>query len=126
MASCCGFPAHYRFREIATEFFQARQEAQSRRAHRRKVVPLDPPSLAVTSRGTPWTESGFRSSFFTLIGKLEAKGAVAPGLTFHGLRHTLGKLIIEAGGTKEHVKALIGDSRRAQQLRIAILEAGPT
>lgn len=102
-------PAHYKLREILAEGAQARKEAQSRRSKRRKVVPIDPPTLAVTSKGKSWTESGFRASFFKLIGELEEKGAVAPGLTFHGLRHTLGKLIVEAGGTLAMVKAIIGD-----------------
>jgi integrase len=102
-------PAHYRFREIAAAAFQARRESHTRRSHRRKVVSLDPPTLAVTTRGSPWTESGFRASFFALIRKLEGQGKVAPGLTFHGLRHTLGMLIMEAGGTIEQVKIIIGD-----------------
>ena len=93
-------PAHYRFREITAEAFKARQEAQAKRTRRRKVVPLDPPTLAVTSRGTPWTESGFRASFFKLIRKLVKDGKVAPGLTFHGLRHTLGKQTIRSGAAQ--------------------------
>jgi integrase len=102
-------PTHYRLRQILVEAAEARKAAQARRSRRRKVVPIDPPTLAVTSKGKTWTESGFRASFFKLIGALEEKGAVAPGLTFHGLRHTLGKLIVEAGGTPAMVKAIIGD-----------------
>jgi hypothetical protein len=42
--------------------------------------------LCVSSRGAPWTENGFRSSFFKHIQKLEKARSVEPGLTFHGLR----------------------------------------
>jgi len=31
------------------------------------------------------------------------------GLIFHGLRHTLGKLVIEGGGSKEDVAMVLGD-----------------
>ena len=83
------------------------------RASRRKVLPFDPPTLAVSSRGTAWTESGFRASFFKLVKRLEREGKVKPGLTFHGLRHTMGKLVIEAGGSKEDVGMILGDRSSA-------------
>lgn len=102
-------PAHYRLREILAEAFVARREHLTRRARRKKVLPIDPPTLAVTSRGKAWTPSGFRASFFRLIKALERAKKVQPGLTFHGLRHTLGKLIIEAGGTKEDVGMILSD-----------------
>ncbi len=35
--------------------------------------------------------------------------AVRPGLAFHGLRHTMVKLVIEAGGSKEDVGMILGD-----------------
>lgn len=102
-------PAHYRLREILREAAAARQEALAARAKRRTVLPFDPPSLVVTSRGRQWTTSGFRASFFKLIAVLEAEGLVGPGLTFHGLRHTVGKLVMEAGGSKEDVGMLLSD-----------------
>ena len=74
---------------------------------------MDPTTLAVTSRGRAWTESGFRASFFTLIRKLKAAGAVAPGLTYHGLRHTLGKLVVEAGGDAGDAARILGDRSEA-------------
>jgi integrase len=77
------------------------------------VVPIDQPTICVTSHGTPWTESGLRASFFKLIRKLEADGKVKPGLTFHGLRHTVGRLIIEAGGTARDVQILLDDRSEA-------------
>ena len=55
--------------------------------------PSDAVQLAVTSKGRPWTESGFNSTFGKFIDRLEAEGDVGPGLTMHGLRHTLGTRI---------------------------------
>lgn len=102
-------PAHFALREAIAAALQERKAAFSRRVRRNKVIHVDPPTLAVTSRGKLWTESGFRASFFALLRQLQKRGLIEPGLTFHGLRHTVGKLIIEAGGTKEMVKTLLGD-----------------
>lgn len=106
-------PAHFRLREILTEAADVRRERLLRRARRRKVLPIDPSTLAVNRYGKTWTASGFRASFFKLIGKLEQEGLVQPGLTFHGLRHTMGKLVIEAGGSKEDVGMILGDRSMA-------------
>ncbi len=46
--------------------------------------------IAVTSHGAPWTEGGFNASWAKLKQALEREGLIAPGLTPHGLRHTLG------------------------------------
>lgn len=106
-------PAHFQLREILNQAAGWRKDRLKQRARRRKVLPIDPPTLAVTSKGKAWTESGFRASFFGLIGRLVEKGKVRPGLTFHGLRHTLGKLVIEAGGSKEDVAMILGDRSMA-------------
>ena len=45
--------------------------------------------LCANSRGKPWTEDGFRTSFFRFLQSLHAKGLVGTGLTFHGLRTSL-------------------------------------
>src|ERR1051325_11616335 len=55
------------------------------------------PVILIGARGQPFTESGLRTSFFRLIRTLVAEGAVQPGLSFHGLRHTLGTTLAEAG-----------------------------
>ena len=106
-------PAHFRLRAILDEAAVARKDRLRQRARRRKVLPIDPPTLAVTSRGRSWTDSGFRASFFSLIRSLVKEGKVRPGLTFHGMRHTLGKLVIEAGGAKEDVAMILGDRSMA-------------
>jgi site-specific recombinase XerD len=53
--------------------------------------------IAVNSYGQSWTESGFNASWGTFKKGLEAEGLVEPGLTMHGLRHTLGTRLREAG-----------------------------
>lgn len=106
-------PAHYRLREILMIGAEVRKARQVTRARRRKVLPIDPPTLAVSSYGKAWTASGFRASFFKLVKRLATEGKVKPGLTFHGLRHTLGKLVIEAGGSKEDVGMILGDRSMA-------------
>ena len=102
-------PAHFRLRAVLHEAAEARKVKLKRRARRYRVVSIDPPTLTVTSRGNSWTEAGFRASFFKLVRSLRQEGKVRPGLTFHGLRHTMGKLVIEAGGSKEDVKIILGD-----------------
>jgi integrase len=53
--------------------------------------------LALNSRGRPWTIEGHKASFFKLIRTWQQSGQVAPGLTFHGLRHTAATRLREAG-----------------------------
>jgi integrase len=53
--------------------------------------------IALNFRGQAWTESGFNSSFRSFRLELEREGLVAPGLTRHGLRHTLATRLREAG-----------------------------
>lgn len=69
--------------------------------------------LAVNSRGKPWTESGFRASFFKRIAKLKAAGLIEPGCTFHGLRHTIGTFARNQGESNYRVAAAIGDRTTA-------------
>lgn len=71
----------------------------------------DATTLVTGSRGKPYTQSGFQSRFFKFIKKLERHELVDSGLTFHGLRHTTGRLIIEAGGTIEDVMEILAVTR---------------
>lgn len=68
---------------------------------------VKPMTLVATHRGTQFTESGFRASFFKVIRHLKEKGAVADGLTFHGLRHSVAKDIIDAGGSTKQAMAVL-------------------
>jgi len=64
--------------------------------------------FAIGQRGRPFTASGFRASFFKLVHRLQAEGKVGEGLTFHGLRHTVGKLLAEAGCDTKRIAAVLG------------------
>jgi integrase len=90
--------------------------------------------LALTSTGTPWTQNGFRASFFKRVRALQAKGLIRPGATFHGLRHTIATLASNDGESDRRVAAAIGDKSPAmaqiyareadrQTAQAAILEA---
>lgn len=69
--------------------------------------------LALNSRRQPWTESGFRASFFKRIAKLKEAGRIEPGCTFHGLRHTIGTFARNQGESNFRVAAAIGDRTTA-------------
>lgn len=88
-------PAHFRLRAIL------------------ETAPKVSTIMAVNLKGQPWTENGFRASFFKFLGKLERSGKIGKGLTYHGLRHTVGKLIIDAGGTTRDVQAILGHRSEA-------------
>ncbi|ODA67098.1 Phage integrase family protein [Methyloligella halotolerans] len=73
----------------------------------------DAVTIAANSRGLPWTESGFRASWRTFRGRLEKAGLVAPGLTFHGLRHTYGTILAEEGFDDRTIADALGHSTEA-------------
>ena len=64
--------------------------------------------ISVNSRGLPWTETGFNASFRTFEKSLEQEGAIATGLTPHGLRHTLGTRLREAGADNRTIADVLG------------------
>jgi integrase len=53
--------------------------------------------------GTGWTESGLSHAF-----KKATKAAGLSGVVFHGLRHTAGKKLAEAGCTNKEIQAVLG------------------
>jgi integrase len=89
---------------------QSAIEAQDKALRARKGY--DPVCEAVqisaNSFGSAWTESGFNSSWSKLRNRLLAEGKVAPGLTFHGLRHTLGTRLKEAGASDQQIADILG------------------
>jgi integrase len=80
------------------------------------AAPHDAITVAATTNGTPWTESGFNSTFIKAIRRLERDGAVQPGLTFHGLRHTVGTLLVEAGFDIDTVRRWLGQKTLAMAI----------
>jgi len=71
-------------------------------------------TIATTSRGTPWTEGGFRASWRTARKKLEGEGLVRPGLTIHGLRHTVGNALADDGMSTADIARILGHKTEAQ------------
>lgn len=90
-------PAHRQLREA----LDTTRETLDERRRRHAVVVLG-------ERGRPFTSNGFQSRFFKFIRKLEKEGAVRSGLTFHGLRHTVGKMLAEAGCDTRTIAAVLG------------------
>ena len=76
----------------------------------------DAVTIAATTNGTPWTISGFNSTFIKAIAKLEKAERVESGLTFHGLRHTCGTLLVEAGFDIDSVRRWLGQKTLAMAI----------
>jgi integrase len=70
-------------------------------------------TICVNSRGRPWTRDGFKTSFFKFIRQLEMEGIVAPGLTFHGLRHTVATELRELGFDTRTIADMLGQKTEA-------------
>jgi integrase len=73
-------------------------------------------TIAATTNGTPWTESGFNSSFIKAMAALKRDGKIGEGLTFHGLRHTVGTLLVEAGYDLDTVRRWLGQKTLAMAI----------
>jgi integrase len=73
-------------------------------------------TIAATTNGTPWTESGFNSSFIKAMLALKRDGKIGDGLTFHGLRHTVGTLLVEAGFDLDTVRRWLGQKTLAMAI----------
>lgn len=93
-------PAHPALREAL--------DAAERRATtivvRERAVGRGPDGAPIAG---PYTVDGFRSVFFRLVGDLEQHEAVPKGLTFHGLRHTAGVALAEAGCSALQIAAVL-------------------
>jgi len=69
--------------------------------------------IAVRSDGKPWTPDGFSTAWHKLKTKLESEGKIEKGLTIHGLRHTLGTLLKEAGAHDGEIADVLGQTTTA-------------
>jgi integrase len=72
------------------------------------LLPHSATTLIVNSRGKPWTPDGFRVSVFAFLRKQHEAGKVGDGLTVHGLRHTVGTIMREAGFDKDTIADMLG------------------
>lgn len=102
----CDVPVDPRLKAILDQIVETRQ--------RDTVVTLGRPlPFVLNESGRPYTGNGFRTLFFRLLRRLAKEGKVRPGLTFHGLRHTIGREIIEKGGTQRGAGAVLGHKTAA-------------
>jgi integrase len=78
------------------------------------ILRAAPPHSAVTvcasSKGTPWTLDGFRASWARLRIALEQAGAIGPGLTLYGLRHTVAVILRELDHDERTIADALGQS----------------
>lgn len=65
-------------------------------------------TLVANSRGRPWTESGFRSSWEPVRKALEQTGRIGPGLTLYGLRRTVAVIYRESGADERTIADALG------------------
>ncbi len=68
----------------------------------------DAVTLCASSTGRPWTLDGFRASWRTLRLRLEREGALGPGLTLYGLRHTVAVILREIGHDERTIADALG------------------
>jgi integrase len=74
---------------------------------------VDAVQIALRADGKPWTPDGFDTAWHKLKTKLESEGKVEKGLTIHGLRHTLGTLLKEAGAHDGEIADVLGQTTTA-------------
>ncbi len=76
----------------------------------------DAVTILASSKGTPWTYDGFSSGFHRLKRKLEKTGAIEPGLTAKGLRHTMATWLREAGLDERDISDLLAQKSKVMGL----------
>jgi integrase len=64
--------------------------------------------VLTSSKGSPWSKHGFRTSWGRMTTRLE----LPEGLVFHGLRKSAVVMLLEAGCTDAEVSAITGQSRQ--------------
>lgn len=72
------------------------------------ILPHNGITLLVSSRGRPWTRDGFLTSWQRFRNGLEEEGLVEPGLTIHGLRHTVATRMKEEGWDLDTIGDMLG------------------
>ncbi len=85
-------PAHYRLRSLLD------------------AAPRVHDQIVVGARGAPISQSGLSTEFWRLLVRLRDAGRIGAGLSFHGLRHTLGTALAEAGCDAQTIAAVLGQA----------------
>ena len=70
-------------------------------------------TLVLNRLGKSYTEDGLDSSFDRIKHELVAAGNIRPGLTFHGLRKSLGKAAADAGFSENDIAGALGQANPA-------------
>lgn len=79
-------------------------------------------TLVLNTMGQPYTSDGLDSVFDKAKRELVEAGAIRPGLTFHGLRKSLGKRAADAGFSELDIAAALGQANPASS-RVYTLES---
>lgn len=69
--------------------------------------------LVLNRLGQPYTKDGLDSSFDRIKRQLVKDGKLRPGLTFHGLRKSLGKAAADAGFSENDIAGALGQANPA-------------
>lgn len=69
--------------------------------------------LCVNSRGQPWTEAGFSASIRKFFATCVKRGLAAPGLTMHGLRHSVAAELRQLGYSLDQIRDYLGQETAA-------------
>lgn len=76
----------------------------------------DAVTIAANLAGKPWTSDGFRASLGKEMKALLSGGQIEPGLTFHGLRHTVGTLLREVTDDLDLIRRWLGQKTLAMAI----------
>jgi hypothetical protein len=90
-----------------TEILNEKDEIQMGRAAKRTGRKVGA-TLVLNRLGQPYTEDGLDSSFDRIKRDLVKAGAIRPGLTFHGLRKSLGKDAADLGFSENDIAGALG------------------
>lgn len=80
-------------------------------------------TLVLNRLGKAYTEDGLDSTFDKVKRKLVEAGTIRPGLTFHGLRKSLGKAAADLGMSENDIAGALGHANPASA-RVYTVEAG--
>jgi integrase len=81
--------------------------------HKGKAAKPEGTTLVRRNDGQPYTADGFDSLFHRIKTDLVERGRIRAGLTFHGLRKSLGKRAADAGHSELDIAAALGQSNPA-------------